>query len=78
MSYRSCGRCRNWECNQRNNVDPTLTRWSLPKVRSVLHMQAFEGHTALHFAVADGAKVYNLWVKEKPDEIHFLRPLRSY
>jgi len=45
---------------------------------SVLYMQAFEGHTALHFAVADGEKVYNLWVKEKPDEIHLLRPLRSY
>jgi len=41
-------------------------------------MQAFERHTALHFAVADGEKVYNLWVKEKRDEIHLLRPLRSY
>jgi len=37
---------------------------------SVLHMQAFEGHTALHFAVADGEKVYNPWVKEKPDEMY--------
>ena len=42
----------------------------------VLHIQRFKDHTMLLFAATDGSKAYRLAVKETPDEIHAIKPLR--
>jgi len=41
---------------------------------TVLHMQRFKDHTILHFSASDGGKIYTLYVKETPDEIHSRPP----
>ena len=44
---------------------------------TIVHMQRFEDHTTLHFCASDGDKIYTLYVKETPDQIHMADPLRS-
>jgi hypothetical protein len=42
---------------------------------TVLHMQRYENHTTLHFAVMSSEKVLTLSVRETPDQIHLASPL---
>ncbi len=44
---------------------------------NVLHIQGHVSHTTLYFAVTADNTVHSLWVKETPDEIHMMKPLRS-
>ena len=41
---------------------------------TIRHMQRFKDHTILHFSASDGGKIYTLYVKETPDEIHSRPP----
>ena len=44
----------------------------------VIHLQRFKDFTKLHFSVRAEHEVYTLQVRETPDEIHKVKPLRSY
>jgi hypothetical protein len=44
---------------------------------AVAYMQGHTDHTKIYFAVSDSEPKRGLNVKETPDQIHLLRPLRA-